>query len=837
MSAPQKILDLIELFERNAADYRSAEFKEAEVRQQFINPFFKCLGWDMENERGDAEAYKDVVHEAALKIGGATKAPDYSMRIGGTRKFFLEAKKPAVNIEDDPQPAYQLRRYGWSAKLPLSILTNFEEFAVYDCRIQPHKTDKASIARTFFFTYKDYPQRWDEIAAIFSPEAIRKGSFDKYAETAKLKKGTATVDEAFLEEIEGWRDLLARNLAMRNPALVQRDLNYAVQVTIDRIIFLRMCEDRSIEQYGQLMALQNGTPSPLPLSPERRGDSIVPLSPAAGERGRGEGAVYGRLMQLFRNAGDRYNSGLFSFNRDPKGSVRATALLFGSRLNDKDRPEPPDELTPELTIDDKVLKDIIKGLYYPDSSYEFSVLPAEILGQVYEQFLGKVIRLTAGHQAKVEDKPEVKKAGGVYYTPAHIVDYIVKHTVGKLLGSPSGEPPGLPRRESAAATTPAARESEPQTCLTPRQAAKLRILDPACGSGSFLIGAYQYLLDWHRDRYVESLRVKPGGTPEDTKELYQSPGGWRLTTAERKRILLNNIYGVDIDPRAVEVTKLSLLLKVLEGESQETLERQRRMFHERALPDLASNIKCGNSLIGPDFYEGQQLTMFDEEERQRINVFDWKDEFAEIMKAGGFDAVIGNPPWGQKAIAEGEAVKQYAWKQYPSSRGIFDLFRPFVERGIRLVAADGMFGMVLPDIVLLKDYPDTRCYLLDQLSLSRIDWWGMAFPAAVIDAATIIGNKGPAFPDHSTCAAIHDGEASFSHLIPQRDFGANPRFVFNLHLTPEKRKILCSFRRDHLWATTLKSMKVSTAGTSARSYSFLPGSIRPVENCISVVAR
>src|SRR5439155_17264036 len=195
--------------------------------------------------------------------------------------------------------------------------------------------------------------------------------------------------------------------------------------------------------------------------------------------------------------------------------------------------------------------------------------------------------------------------------------------------------------------------------LTPKQAAKLRILDPACGSGSFLLGAYQFLLDWHRDWYVAD------GPAKHTKELYQAHGGlWRLTTAEKKRILLNNIYGVDIDPQAVEVTKLSLLLKVLEGESQDTLERQRRLFHERALPDLSSNIKCGNSLIGPDFYEGRQLTMFDAEERYRINVFDWEAEFAEIVEAGGYHAVIGNPPWGQKAIDEGDLAKRYVWNAY-----------------------------------------------------------------------------------------------------------------------------------------------------------------------------
>ncbi|HKT34977.1 MAG TPA: type I restriction endonuclease, partial [Nitrospira sp.] len=445
--APSIVASLIETFERNLSSYKSQGYNEANLRQAFINPFFEALGWDMTNRAGHAEAYKDVIHEDAIKIGGYTKAPDYCFRIGGARKFFLEAKKPAVNVKDEVSPAYQLRRYAWSAKLPLSILTDFEEFSVYDCRTRPNPYDKPGIGRIHYWTFQQYLDKWDEIASIFSKDAVLKGSFDNYAITDR-KRGTATVDAEFLKEIEMWREALAKNLAVRNPRLTVHELNFAVQRTIDRLIFLRIAEDRGIEPYAQLQALLNGQ------------------------------NIHGRLRYLYQQADDRYNSGLFHFQPE------------------KDRAEAPDELTPRLKIDDQVLKEIIGRLYYPNSPYEFAVFPTEILGQVYEQFLGKVIRLTAAHQAKVEEKPEVKKAGGVYYTPAYIVEYIVKNTVGTLCEK-----------------------------KTPKQISKLKILDPACGSGSFLIGAYRYLLNYHRDWYLSD------GPEKHRKELFQAANGeWRLTT-------------------------------------------------------------------------------------------------------------------------------------------------------------------------------------------------------------------------------------------------------------------------------------------------------------------
>jgi hypothetical protein len=256
---PEVIIKLVENFEQNLDSFKSQTYNEAQVRQQFINPFFEALGWDMQNKAGIAPAYRDVIYEDAIKVGGATKAPDYCFRIGGTRKFFLEAKKPAVDIKSEISPAYQLRRYAWSAKLPLSILTDFEEFAVYDCQIRPNVNDKPSTARIFYCGYKEYGDKWEQIAKIFSKEAVLKGAFDKFASEKTTKRGTTTVDKEFLAEIEGWRNELAKNIALRNGKLSVYDLNFAVQKTIDRILFLRICEDRGIERSEQLLGLINGS--------------------------------------------------------------------------------------------------------------------------------------------------------------------------------------------------------------------------------------------------------------------------------------------------------------------------------------------------------------------------------------------------------------------------------------------------------------------------------------------------------------------------------------------------------------------------------------------------
>ncbi len=615
-NAPEGLAQLVGRFREHLEQYQSSSYDEANTRTDFIDPLFVLLGWDVANTAGYAEQYRDVIREDRVNVNGQTKAPDYCFRIGGVRKFFVEAKKPSVDIYHDVEPAYQLRRYAYSAKLPLSILTNFREFAIYDTRIKPSPHDQASVARIQYFTFEDYPAKWESLEGTFSRDAILHGAFDKYVEDTRSKRGTSEVDKEFLTLIDQWREKLARNIALRNHDLPLHQLNFAVQKTIDRIVFLRIAEDRGIDTYGNLHPLLNGKNQ------------------------------YGRLVQLFLQADARYDGGLFNFTEDT--------------------------LTPNLLIDDNIIKDIIRSVYYPQSPYEFSVLDVAILGSIYEQFLGKTIRFTTEHRVKVEEKPEVKKAGGVYYTPKDIVEYIVDHTVGEALHD-----------------------------ATPAKVEQLHILDPACGSGSFLLGAYDKLLSWYLDWYTQDgHRAKALKTH---RIIEPRVGDYRLTIDEKRRILTNNIYGVDIDDQAVEIAKLSLTLRLLEGETQETAELFTRDSHQRLLPKLETNIKCGNSLIGPDFYSDKPESLFvDEDTRYRINAFDWKGEsgFKHIFGTrGGFDVVLGNPPYIRiQALKEFNPVEveYYKVKYKAAGKGNYDLYAVFVEQGLNLLNDHGRLGYILP---------------------------------------------------------------------------------------------------------------------------------------------
>ena len=648
-NAFQQIQALVTRFEEQIDSYRSGNYNETLTRRDFIDPFFKALGWDIDNSLGYAEAYREVIHEDKVNVGGATKAPDYSFKLaGGKRLFFVEAKKPSVDIKHDIQPAYQIRRYGWSAKLPVSIITDFEEFSVYDCTRKPSPTDNAAVSRVRYLTWKDYLNEFDFIWDTFSKEKVLKGSFDKFVQSDTAKKGTATVDKEFLLSLDEWRKTLAEAICKTNVTLGEEEISFAVQRIIDRLIFLRIAEDRNIEPYGNLKSTISQTDT------------------------------YGNLLALFFRANEKYNSGLFDLRKDT--------------------------ITPFITLDTKVIRGILHELYYPVCPYEFSVLSVEILGSVYEQFLGKQIRITEGHHVKIEEKPEVRKAGGVYYTPQYIVDYIVKQTVGRQIDGKS-----------------------------PADIAKLSIVDPACGSGSFLLGAYQYLLDHYRTWYASHSAPSRG-----KKEQLLTPEGF-LTTAEKKRILTTHIFGVDIDVNAVEVTKLSLLLKCLEGETLASIQQQFSLWNERVLPSLDDNIRSGNSLIGLDFYD----TELDFGEPKKIKPFSWEKNFHAVFAQGGFDVVIGNPPYVRQELLGDQ--KNYYWQRYKVYHGVADLYTYFFERGAGLLNETGIFGIIVANKWMRAGYGEPlRRWLKTQNIQQIIDFGDLqVFQGATTYPCIFISAKGP----------------------------------------------------------------------------------------------
>lgn len=377
-----------------------------------------------------------------------------------------------------------------------------------------------------------------------------------------------------------------------------------------RIIFLRNCEDRGAEPYERLKECL--------------------------ENANNEGDSYRKLFTIFQEADRKYNSGLFDGKKDI--------------------------ISQSVVIENRVIKTIIEGLYYPNSPYEFSVIGAEILGTAYERFLGKVIRLTPERQVIIEEKPEVRKAGGVYYTPQYIVEYIVKNTIGKLIEG-----------------------------KTPEEIAKIKICDPACGSGSFLIGAYQHLLDYHRDWYTKKY------TKSRVVKYSPLTTNGHLTTYIKKQILLNNIFGVDIDTQAVEVTKLSLLMKCMEGETAASM--QTTLTFERVLPTLDHNIKSGNSLIDFDFYDG----LLDFGEDKKIKPFNWGQAFPEAFIQGGFDAVIGNPPYVRSKLLS-ESDRAYFSNKFQSAVGTYDLYSIFIERSYHLIKQNGLVAFINPNKYFYSEY-------------------------------------------------------------------------------------------------------------------------------------
>ena len=642
-----EIVKLVNTFK--TSEIRLNNEGEAQIENNFIRPLFKYLNWNTENDGLAIPDYEFVV-QRTNRYG---KRPDYVLQLDGQHLLVIDAKQVKLDMHD-PRWMNQVYAYAYSTqslapsrKIDFAILTDFQEFVVLDCTLYAGNPKAVAKFKVLDWRYNDYVTQFDTLWELFERANMRQaactrgtdapeGLWARALSPKKVKANRIPPDKAFLMEMDddktGWRVRLAKDMKKHNPAADGALITAAVQLLIDRLIFVKALSDREIED-----------------------DYLSQLAETVERDGLAESDTgwLTACRAIFTKLNEFYNGSIF----EPRPELEA------------------------VTVSNKVVRAIIHDLQPENSSYNFAVLPVEILGTIYERFLGRVVR-TTDKQVKIEDKPEVRKAGGVYYTPQYIVNYIVQNTVGKLL----------------------------EQCRTPEDVAKLKILDPACGSGSFLLGAYNALIGWHISYYSDKARL----TKRDRAAVYyDSDGRVRLTAKLKRQILLNNLYGVDIDRQAVEVTRFSLSLKALEDIRQGEVHEERNLFKQTVLPDLSQNIKCGNSLIGPDYFTDQMFS--DTDELKRVNPFDWKREFPQ----GDFDAVIGNPPYIRMETFK--EIKDYLKAHYVCHDERSDIYAYIIERAHKVLKTGGLFGMIVSNKFLRANYgKPLRDFIQKNASVNRI---------------------------------------------------------------------------------------------------------------------
>lgn len=564
----QEIQKLVEKYNQVETEQKFSKYNEEMTKKDFILPLFRSLGWNTEDSN-------EVTAEEKI----SKKRVDYGFKINGIPKFFLEAKALKEDL-NNPNYIEQAINYAWHKGCTWAVLTNFEIIKILNAEWKisnPFQSHFITIA------CKEFLDKFDQLW-LLSKESFEKELIDKEAEKWGKKTKKISVDEQLLADFTKFRELLSKNITKlnQNQNITEEELDEAVQRILDRLIFIRNCEDRELEEKTLISSLREW-------------------------KSKGKGELIKSLREVFYYFDKEYNS-----------------KIFANHLCDK------------LDVENKVLQEVIEGLYFtPDNSvsYDFSAIESDVLGNIYEQYLGNILKKSK-KRAKLTESHTHRKEQGIYYTPTYIVDYIVNNTLGELLKNKK-----------------------------PEEVEKIKVLDPACGSGSFLIKAFDVLNEYYAKNDKDYLQTRI-----DFKN--------GLAYTKKVEILEKNIFGVDLDKQAVEIAQLNLLLKISEKGQR--------------LPLLQENIKCGNSLI-------------DDTEIAGDKAFKWEEEFKQVMQEGGFDVVIGNPPYIRIQTLNKKDVDFFN-SHYRSATKNYDIYSLFVEKGLSLLKDNGILGFILPSKFLNSNY-------------------------------------------------------------------------------------------------------------------------------------
>ena len=559
-------------------------YNEEKTKTDFISPLFKALGWNTENRinRNDSVSPEETISK---------KRVDYGFRINGIPKFYLEAKSlREEDIQNNAKYVLQAIDYAWMKSCSWAILTNFETIAVYNADWKsPYYNGN------LFFVLHPNDFLTDNRFKLLSKESFENNELDKEASKYGKKQLKNHIDKQLLQDMIHFREILSKNIKTNNQdkQLSKEDLDESVQRVLDRLIFIRNAEDRELEENKLLSNVRQWS-------------------------AKGKGELIKEISKVYSYFDDKYNS-----------------KLFAKHLCD------------DLYIDNETLQEVIEGLNHSkDNSYryDFSIIESDVLGNIYEQYLGNILKTTP-KRAKLETSRVHRKEQGIYYTPSYIVDYIVKNTVREYIKTHTAE-----------------------------EIKDIKILDPACGSGSFLIRAYKELENYWKQT------TDFAQTTLDSEEFY----------SKKVEILKNNIFGVDKDPKAIEIAQLNLLLQISESKQR--------------LPILQNNIKVGNSLI--------------DDPNVSDKAFKWEEEFPEIINNGGFDIVIGNPPYG--ADFDSKSKKFLNVKFEGENTGNSASY--FIFKSLSLLRPNGIFAMIVPkQLTYVTSWNETRKLILRNEILQIID--------------------------------------------------------------------------------------------------------------------
>jgi len=659
--AKKAISSLVETFKRYESEGKLAGLNESNTKAAFIEPLFEALGWNVRD-------LEEVSRERQVLRGRA----DYAFRISDVTRFFVEAKAAGVALEE--KEAWQAINYAYMKSVPWAVLTNFRELVVYNADWKAKRSEDSQFLR---FSCSDYVQRFEDLWLI-GKESVSSGALDRKAETYGKKAAREPVSRALYQDLMRWRSLLSKSVARNDPRkkLSKEQVDEGVQRFLNRLIFIRTCEDRKIENERLREALRTWSSD-------------------------GKRRLISHIRDIFDDFNELYDSDIFA-----------------------------PHMAGNLLIDDSELEKVVSGLYESQDGvyYDFDAIDADVLGNIYEQYLATVMR-EGGGMLEREGK---RKEMGIYYTPTYIVDYIVKNTLGELASG--------------------ARDGS--------ELERIKVLDPACGSGSFLIRAFEVL----RDAYEK----KNGGDHEMLGEN---------VTHNAYTILTKNLHGVDLDPKAVEIAELNLLLRAARRKG--------------LLPPLSDNIKRGNSLISGTPEEMERH--FGKHWRDK-HPFNWEEQFAGVMGEGGFDVVMGNPPYLNVKRGFFQDEQNFLETKFETAKGQYDLYRLFIERGLQLLKDGGYLGFIIPRRSFTNENEIyLRKYLLDKSNIRVIVDVGTAFEDASVEAGILIVQKGtPKSNNRIKRDRIDKQTKKIESIEPilQNTIQDNRNLTFNVQISTQFEKII-----------------------------------------------